>query len=310
MKKIITGIVFIAVLFFVIIYFLIPSTLTISNTVYNKTTLAGALRYMMTEEAWKKWWVDKKSISENKFEYKGDEYKLTDTRINTVIITIHHNNEDFKTEMQLFRISDSIIINWKFIVYTSLNPFKRISEYREANVLKANTSDILNHFKKFIENNDVVYEIPIRLSSIEHIFLITTKTTFNHYPSTAEIYNNINFLKRFSTSNGLKQNYYPMMNVTMNNDTSYRLMVALPVDKETSYYTGAVHSVRMVQGNYMVTQVRGGYKTVNNALDEMQLYFDDYNKTAMAIPFQYLVTDRTSEPDTAKWLTKIYAPVY
>jgi hypothetical protein len=41
----------------------------------------------------------------------------------------------------------------------------------------------------------------------------------------------------------------------------------------------------------------------------MQLYFDDYDKTSMAITFQYLVTDRIKEADTAKWITEIYAPV-
>jgi hypothetical protein len=29
----------------------------------------------------------------------------------------------------------------------------------------------------------------------------------------------------------------------------------------------------------------------------------------MAIPFQSLITDRVKEPDTAKWITKLYAPV-
>jgi len=55
--------------------------------------------------------------------------------------------------------------------------------------------------------------------------------------------------------------------------------------------------------------VRGGQGTVENALEQMQLYFDDYDKTSMAITFQYLVTDRIKESDTTKWITEIYAPV-
>jgi hypothetical protein len=29
----------------------------------------------------------------------------------------------------------------------------------------------------------------------------------------------------------------------------------------------------------------------------------------MAIPFQSLVTDRSKQPDTTKWITNIYTPV-
>jgi hypothetical protein len=35
----------------------------------------------------------------------------------------------------------------------------------------------------------------------------------------------------------------------------------------------------------------------------------DYQQTAMAIPFESLVTDRSREPDTLKWITNIYVPV-
>jgi hypothetical protein len=30
----------------------------------------------------------------------------------------------------------------------------------------------------------------------------------------------------------------------------------------------------------------------------------------MAIPYQSLVTDRMKEPDTMKWLTRLYVPVF
>jgi hypothetical protein len=36
----------------------------------------------------------------------------------------------------------------------------------------------------------------------------------------------------------------------------------------------------------------------------------DYGKSVVAIPFQYLVTDRLAEKDSSKWVTKIYQPIY
>lgn len=309
MKKWIIGILIIIVVFFALSYFLIPSTLVISNTVYCKATFPGASRCIMKKEFWPKWWIDKSFAAKNKFEYKGDNYQLSDVHISSVIVTINHNDNKTESEIRVLElVYDSVAINWAITIKTSMNPFKRINQYREAASLKTNTSDILKHLKAFIENDDNIYGIPIRLSSIDHIFILTTRTVFDHYPTEAETYKRINFLKDFGVKHGLKQTYYPMMNVIKNNDTSYRLMVGLPVDKETNF-TDDVHSVRMVQGNFMVTEVKGGYKTISNALDQVQLYFQDYEKTAMAIPFEYLVTDRLNEPDTAKWITKIYAPV-
>jgi hypothetical protein len=309
MKKWIAGILIVAVLFSLATYFFIPSVLTISNIVYCKTTLNGAHRTIISTPQWKKWWINKNAATDSTFEYMGDTYQLTNAYFNGAEITIQHHNNIIKTQMRALDLpDDSVAVTWKFTMNTSINPFKRISRYNDAVTLKKNTKDILDHYKIFVEKDDNVYGIPIRLSSIEHSSLITTKAMFDHYPSTNEIYNKIDFLKKFSDVHNLKQTYYPMMNVTIDSNTAYRLMVALPVNKMTSF-TGNVNSVEMVRGNFMITEVKGGYKTVSNALDQLQLYFQDYEKTSMAIPFEYLVTDRMIEPDTTKWITKIYAPV-
>jgi hypothetical protein len=59
-----------------------------------------------------------------------------------------------------------------------------------------------------------------------------------------------------------------------------------------------------------MTEVRGGDYTVNQALEHLQEYMNDYQRATMAIPFQSWVTDRSAEKDTTKWVTKIYYPVY
>lgn len=306
MKKWIIGFIVVIALLFGAVYFFIPSAITISNTVYCKATYPGASRCIMKKEFWPKWWMNKTPADENKFEYNGDNYRLTDTRISSAVITI---NDNVTSEMRVMElVYDSIAINWALSIKSSLNPFIRISQYKEAASLKKNTAAILGHLKTFIEDDSNIYGMPIKLSSIEHIFILTTKANFDHYPTIAEIYSRVDFLKDFSSKHALQQSYHPMMNVIKNNDTSYRLMVGLPVDKETNF-TGEVHSVRMVQGNFMVSEVKGGYKTISNALDQIQLYFQDYEKTSMAIPFEYMVTDRLNEPDTSKWVTNIYAPV-
>jgi len=55
--------------------------------------------------------------------------------------------------------------------------------------------------------------------------------------------------------------------------------------------------------------VIGGSYTVEDALKQMKIYMNDYQKRAMALPFQSLVTDRSKQPDTLKWITRIYTPI-
>jgi hypothetical protein len=50
--------------------------------------------------------------------------------------------------------------------------------------------------------------------------------------------------------------------------------------------------------------------TVNNAWHQVQLYLRDNQEVAMAMPFEYLVTNRRQEPDTSKWITRLFVPVY
>jgi hypothetical protein len=66
----------------------------------------------------------------------------------------------------------------------------------------------------------------------------------------------------------------------------------------------------MVPGHFLRTEVTGGPHTIANAHRMMDQYFKDFNRVTMAIPFEYLVTDRLKEADTSKWITRVYGPVY
>ena len=36
---------------------------------------------------------------------------------------------------------------------------------------------------------------------------------------------------------------------------------------------------------------------------------NDHSLSAPVIPFEYIITDRSKEPDTSKWITKICFPI-
>jgi hypothetical protein len=64
-----------------------------------------------------------------------------------------------------------------------------------------------------------------------------------------------------------------------------------------------------VAGKILIGEVRGGDATTKNAFAEMHNYVVDHQMTSPAIPFISLVTDRKQEPDSSKWISRIYYPV-
>jgi hypothetical protein len=98
-----------------------------------------------------------------------------------------------------------------------------------------------------------------------------------------------------------------MVNITPY-DSNYELMVALPTNLKINNKDD-IFFKRMIPGNFLVTEVKGGDYKINQARNALKIYLDDYKKMAMAIPFQSLISDRRREPDSTNWITKVYYPV-
>ncbi|HZH63621.1 MAG TPA: GyrI-like domain-containing protein, partial [Flavisolibacter sp.] len=139
--------------------------------------------------------------------------------------------------------------------------------------------------------------------------LISTSTTTSGYPSADRIYSLIDKLQAFAQTKGAKQTGQPMLNINTPDSISYRVQVALPVDKKLKDEGDIFYRWMLGGGNILVMEVKGGYATINKAFMEMENYVRDFSRTAPAIPFQSLITDRRKEPDTGKWVTKLYWPV-
>ena len=62
-------------------------------------------------------------------------------------------------------------------------------------------------------------------------------------------------------------------------------------------------------GNILVGETKGGRTATDSAIKAMEAYTNDHNHFSIALPFLSLITDRTKEKDSSKWVTKIYYPV-
>jgi hypothetical protein len=290
----------------VIPYIFIPSTITVSSAVVTIASPNGAGRYVLNQSGWSKWW----NSTNNHFVYQSDTFLFSNKFFKSVNITILHGRDSIKSRLDLLPLQeDTTGIQWSYSFPSSQNPFKRIEQYQDAGTVKKNMDGILLQLKSFLDKPENIYNIAISRTSTKDTILISTKSISSVYPGTPAIYHQIEQLKTYIASQHARQTGNPIYNITQLDHHQFQLMTAIPVDKILPD-NGSFAFKRMIPGSFMVTEVTGGEQTVSQALQNLLLYFADYHKTSMAINFQMLVTDRLKEPDTSKWVTRIYQPVY
>jgi len=267
----------------------------------------------MDESKWGKWFpsdsMNKPGSTDIINKYRNYFYSIDKTMMNTAQVSISNNQTSLKSLINMISIhGDSIAIEWKSELPESSNPVNRVKNYIRARKLQNCMSDILKHLKTFLGDADKIYGIHLHEIISKDSTLTATRFLSRGYPSTGNIYNSITSLKKYITSQGAKENNYPMLHVKKVNDTTFETMVAIPVNKYLPG-NGKIFFKRFVPWKVLTAEVKGGTSTVDEALNQMEIYIADYHREAMAIPFESLVTDRSKQPDTLQWITQIYTPV-
>ena len=137
--------------------------------------------------------------------------------------------------------------------------------------------------------------------------LISTKKTFNAYPTTEQVYEMIADLETCINTNAVMQTNPPMLHVVQDSGV-FKTMVAIPINKSIPN-TDRFIIKKMIAGKILITEATGGSANAEATIKKLELYMDDYHLLSPAISFQSLVTDRTKERDSTKWVTKIYYPI-
>jgi hypothetical protein len=100
-----------------------------------------------------------------------------------------------------------------------------------------------------------------------------------------------------------------MLNISTADSINFLTKVAIPVNKRLKDSGKISYRWMLGGGKILVTEIKGGFYSIKKGFTEMDNYVNDYKRIAPAIPFQSLITDRIREPDTTKWITKIFYPV-
>lgn len=315
MKKLAFLVLIILAVGFTALYYLIPDTLVVTEAAGINCVADAAFRSISDEQSWNKWWPinnDKNNpaTTGKLFQVGKNQYTLTKKFINNFEITIASSKGPVSSEMNILTIPhDSSFIRWQVIIPAGSNPFRRIAAYYGALSLKKDMHTILDRLQSYLSDFKNVYGFSYHEASIKDTLLIITKSFSPDYPTTGFVYSLVNKLRDFNNKQGPSVTGIPMLNITKRTPSGYGVMVALPVNRPVQQ-KDSVSMIKMVPGKFIITDVTGGLKTVEQAHQQIQYYFQDYRRVSMAIPFEYLVTDRQKETDTSKWVTRIYSPVY
>lgn len=299
-------------------YLLIPGQLTISSAAIMQASENGTNRFVLDKANWPKWWGysdtanhgSPEKLTTDSFILNGDVYTVTESLYKSAKVNILHNQEQIKSNLVIIPLAiDSTGIEWKCSITTSANPFKRFMQYQEAKEIKRNMETVLGNLQAFLSKKDNIYGIHIERTSTNDTLFVSAKAVFATYPATPDIYRMIQKIQGFIKTRGAVQTGNPIFNISEPGEGQFQLMCAIPINK---VITGQdqFSIKKMVKGSFMVAEVVGGDHIVHKASKSLHQYFEDYQKTSMAINFTMLITDRLYQTDTTKWITKLYYPVY
>jgi hypothetical protein len=291
------------------LYFLIPSN---QNTNYQTTvncTESGISRLMLNEENWQIWWPGQK-VNDTLYTYQNYNYRIDKILMNAIELSIFNNQHLVKGFLQFNSYSiGSTKFQWVSKNIFSANPIKRFQQYFKLKKSEKNVENLLADLKKYFDNPENIYGLKIVQQKITDGFFISAKNSFQQYPSTAEIYSLIQSVKEYIKKAGGEEIDSPILHVEKEGPARYEAMVAIAT-KGNLPSEGLFQLKRMHLGNILMAEVKGGIYTIIKGEEELRKYVSDYKRNSPAIPFQSLITNRLSETDSTKWVTRLYYPIF
>ncbi len=288
---------------------MIPSVITAGATTPVSATNAATTRLLYDAKEWKKWWPGE-ITGDSIFTYHDYEYSIEKLTFNHLEVNITNRKVDLKGALIIIPINtDSLILDWKYLLPAGYNPIKKAKAYLEAKRITSDLTGILTKIKSLLENQVFVYGITIKKEKVTDTLLISSKLASTKYPDMNDAYQLIGKLEQLLANQNIQPSNPPMLHIRKIDSAVYETQVAIPILQWPK--TDANSQIkRMVLGNILTTEIKGGPFLVNQAYQQVQRYITDHNMAQPAIPYESLITNRVQERDTTKWITKIYFPVY
>ncbi len=291
-----------------VLYVRIPDKETYSYRTVFKCTNNSAIRLLHDSAQWKNWWVGKQE-SPSVYSYNDRNYHFQQMTLPGIGATTTIGSDSVSTFFQVYPYNvDSAHFEWRYEFNYSKNPVTKLKQHWQLRSLKNDFKQFLAEAKLFFENDINTYGMKVETQRVKDSTLISLRKSFDHYPTTEEIYHLVNSIKTYIKEKGGEESNVPMLNIFSVLHNQYDVMVGIPTKADVVEEAPFIRK-KMILGYILVADVKGGMASVSAAEKRMADYAFDHQRTAPAIPFHSLITDRMQEKDTGKWITRIYYPV-
>jgi hypothetical protein len=315
MKKWLLVLLALLVLFTALAYILIPSTLTVSAVTTASCTKNELTTCLHNPKKWLYWIPDSNAnapsvLAQQSFKASGYTYTLRENLLNGASFTLQHDGLTLPVAFEALSLhADSVAVQAQTSLEVSRNPFTRVFQYFEAVGIHKNLQELLHRLTATAVQPAKVYGFPIFRGGFDDSLLISTRILVTAYPDVSTIYRVVDGLRLYARAQAAKETDGPMFHVLQTDSSHYELMAAVPIDRQIAE-TKDYHLVRMVHvnGKYVQAEVKGGPSTLKEAHRQIDNFMLDHSLTSPGIPFEIMVTDRSLEADTAKWVTRVYHP--
>jgi effector-binding domain-containing protein len=297
---IVTGVLL--VLFFAAVYLFIPSRLIVSEFGSATCSFPAAKRFVFNKGNWTHWQKTKSVDGEDLTSDIGN------TFYNSLDILIRNTGEQYEASMILIPLGiDSTGFQFTDTIESSANPIVRINQYTRARTLKKYMGSMLRELIAFLNDKEKIYSIKIEKEQVTDIPLLSRHVVMQRPPTANDAYELINSVRAFAAAQGDPANGIAMKYSSQIDSTHYELQVAIPTTRLLKG-NNDFQVKGLVGGNPIFTVIRGGEATISNAWKSLEQFKADYKLASPAIPYELMITDRTKQADTTKWVTKIVIP--
>jgi hypothetical protein len=295
-----------------ICFFTISSENKVQDAILVKANFNNIYRQIFIKENWSNWLV--KDANKNSFIIKECEFSfLKSPNENVVVVQLKNDKQQVQAYYQFTQLAfDSILVKSEAIVKAKTNWITdKISAYFFAKKVDNALKEFIAVFKSFAEDKKQFYGLTAALTKLPDSCMIAKKAFTANYPTTYQIYKEIEVLQQYALANNAIAIKPPMLNVKQLQPFGFEFMVSLPVNKRLAGKGDILFKQMLPYGNYLESDsIIGDQKRVDSLFISFENYKNDYNFTSPAIPFQSLVTNRLLVKDSTKWVTKFYFPVF
>ncbi|HUQ96059.1 MAG TPA: GyrI-like domain-containing protein [Chitinophagaceae bacterium] len=294
--------------------FLLPTSNKVTYAVALNVHPNAALRCLTAPGLLQKWWPQPGETVAAvppqllQLTYNEQTYQVTPAAFDVVNIEIKDGSGTAPSIITVLPMQhDSAFLTWTAELPQS-GVAGRFQQFFTARKLQKNMAAILHRLQQFVQSEHHVYGLAINQQQVADTLLVVTKSETSTPPTVETYYELFKKLRTYIAAKGVQETNYPMLNILEVATNKYAITVAIPVNKVLPDNDGIAFK-RMIPGGILFTEVRGGPGAIQEGFRQLNYYMVEHRLQQPGMAFQSLITDRLAEPNTAKWVTKLYLPV-